>query len=131
MTKSMILAVFVALAAAGCASRPVHDECAFLDAAAPAAVQGAIVGAVTGRVAHDRNAGLAAGAATGVWAYNSERERCARAVEERRRAADRAYREWSYNNRCMTRTVDEFGRRVVDRRECTHIDYGQTYMPKY
>ena len=111
------------LAMAGCATRP-------------AAIEGLVVGGVTRFATRNRAAGAAAGTAVGVMEFNRQRDLCLRAVEEQRRMAemqrqqaDRAAWEWAQNNRCVTRTTDEFGRRVQDRRECTHMEYGRPYTP--
>lgn len=129
---------------AGCASnRPVYpEECGVFDAAVPALIEGGLLGAVTGRTTHNRGAGVAAGVATGYAAFSRERDRCLLAVEQRRREQiertqrameyrrqeeARAQREWAQNNRCVTYTTDEFGRRVRDKRECVHYEYGVRY----
>jgi hypothetical protein len=85
---------------------------------------------------------VATAVATGYGAYARERDRCLLAAEQRQREeveraqreADRqrweelrAWREWAQNNRCVTHTTDEFGRRVRDRRECVHVEYGVRY----
>lgn len=133
-----VLAGTLLLAAAGCATRPAAypAECSMLDAAGPAAIEGLVVGGVTRLATRNRAAGAAAGTAVGVMEFNRQRDLCLRAVEEQRRMAemqrqqaDRAAWEWAQNNRCVTRTTDEFGRRVQDRRECTHMEYGRPYTP--
>lgn len=126
------------LATAGCATRPAAYpvECSMLDAAGPAAIEALVVGGVMRFATHNRAAGAAAGTAVGVMEFNRQRDLCLRAMEEQRRMAemqrqqaDRAAWEWAQNNRCVTRTTDEFGRRVQDRRECTHVEYGRPYTP--
>lgn len=148
--KGLTAVIVLVVAASGCATGGSYaDECGFVDAAIPAAIEGVVIGGITGRATRNRDAGVAAGAALGIADYQRRQDACQRAVEHRRvlaeqraqwewmqrqreaeersRDAQRAAWEWAQNNRCVTRTVDEFGQRTHDRRECTHIEYGQRY----
>lgn len=150
--KRLVETLVVLGVASGCATRGTSaDECGFADAAIPAAIEGVVVGAITGRATHNRDAGVAAGGALGIADYQRRQDACQRAVEhrrvlaeqraqwdwmqrqhvaeERQREVQQAYSEWARNNRCVTRTVDDFDHRVEDRRDCTHVEYGQRYWP--
>jgi hypothetical protein len=157
MTKRLLLSIpkanarcavlVAALLLSGCAThRPVYPEhCGMLGAAAPAALEGLLLGALTGAATRNRDAGAAVGVASGFAAYARERDRCLMAAEQRRReeleraerarrAAEeqrwerwRAHREWAQNHRCVTHTIDDFGQRVRERRECVHVEYGVRY----
>lgn len=135
--------VLLSARATNCPMYPEH--CGMLGAAAPAALEGLLLGALTGAATRNRAAGAAVGVASGVAAYARERDRCLPAAEQRRReeleraerarrAAEeqrwerwRAHREWAQNHRYVTHTIDDFGQRVRERRECVHVEYGVRY----